>query len=75
MRDLNKGFVYFLPVHPSAIYQTLNYLRLRNTFYEDLSISEGLSNNEMLRFPNKLILKEIVKLPLKKSVKTNQNLP
>ena len=47
-----KDFVYFEPVRSCAIYQALNYLKLRNKFYEGISISEGLSNNEMLRFPD-----------------------
>ena len=34
----------------NVIYQALNYLKPRNKFYEDISISEGLSTKEMICF-------------------------
>ena len=37
-----RGHVYFKLVHPSPIYQALNYLKTHNKFYEDISISECL---------------------------------
>ena len=40
----------FRPVCPNVIYQALNYLKTRNKFYEDISISEGLSSQEMINF-------------------------
>ena len=50
-RDLKyRGHVYFEPVRPQAIYQALNYLKVHNNFYEDISIQEGLTGNEMLNF-------------------------
>ena len=45
-----RGYVYFEPVRPFAIYPTLDYLKSHNKFYEDVFISKGLSNNQMLRF-------------------------
>ena len=34
-----QGYVYFEPVRPSAIYEALNYLKRKNKFYKDISIS------------------------------------
>ena len=45
-----KGYVYFELVCPFTMYQTLDYLTSYNKFYEDNSISTGLSSKEMLRF-------------------------
>ena len=45
-----RGYVYFEPVHPNAIYQALNYFKTHNKFYEEISISEGLSSKEMINF-------------------------
>ena len=50
-RDLKyRGYVYFEPVCPNVIYQALNYLKPHNKFYENSSISEGLSSKEMINF-------------------------
>ena len=50
-RDLKyRGYVYFEPVRPNVIYQALNYLKTHNKFYEDISISAGLSGKEMINF-------------------------
>ena len=50
-RDLKyRGYVYFEPVRLNVIYQALNYLKTHNKFYEDISISEGLSSKEMKIF-------------------------
>ena len=50
-RDLKyRGYVYFEPVHPNVIYQALNYLKTHNKFYEDISISEGVSSKKMINF-------------------------
>ena len=45
-----RGYVYFGPVLPNVIYQALNYLKTQDKFYEDISISEGLSSKEMINF-------------------------
>ena len=34
-----RGYVYFEPVRPSATYEALNYLKRKNKFYKDISIS------------------------------------
>ena len=50
-RDLKyRGYVYFEPVRPNAIYQALNYLKTHHKIYEDIAISEGLSSKEMINF-------------------------
>ena len=36
-----RGYVYFEPVCPSAIYEVLNYLKRKKKFYGDISISYG----------------------------------
>ena len=41
-------YVYFEPVRPNVIYQALNYLKTHDEFFEDISISEGLSSKEMI---------------------------
>ena len=49
-QDLKRrSHVYFEPVRLFTIYQTLNYLKSYNKFYEGITISKGL-RNEMLRF-------------------------
>ena len=51
IKDLKfRGYVYFTPVRPNVIYQAINYLKTQNKFYEDISISEGLSSKEMRNF-------------------------
>ena len=40
--------MYFEPVRPNVIYQVLNYLETRNKFYDDISISEGLSSKDII---------------------------
>ena len=42
------GYVYFEPVHLSAIYEAFNYLKRKNKFYKDISISYGLNSQEIL---------------------------
>ena len=42
----HRGYVYFEPVRPNFIYQTLTYSKTQNKFYEDISISEGLSSKK-----------------------------
>ena len=50
-RDLKyRDYVYFKPGRPNVIYEALNYLKAHNTFYEDISISEGLSSKEIINF-------------------------
>ena len=50
-RDLKlRGYVYFEPVRPNVIYHALNYLKTRNKFYGDISISKGLSSRKMINF-------------------------
>ena len=43
-----RGYVYFEPVRPSVIYEALNYLKRKNKFYKDISISYGLNSQETL---------------------------
>ena len=43
-----RGYVYFEPVRPSAIYEALSYLKRKNKFYKDISISCGLNSQEIL---------------------------
>ena len=43
-----RGHVYFESVRPDSIYAALNYLKNNNKFYEDISISYGLSSSEIL---------------------------
>ena len=40
-----RGNVNFESVRPEPIYAHLNYLKNKNKFYEDISISYGLSSN------------------------------
>ena len=50
-RDLKySGYVYFELVRPNIIYPVLNYLKTHNKFDEVISISEGLSNKELIDF-------------------------
>ena len=49
----HRGYVYFETVRPNVIYQALNYLKIHNKFYNDISISVGLSskkNDEFFRY-------------------------
>ena len=49
----DRGYVYFETVRPNVIYQVLNYLKTHNKFYNDISISVGLSskkNDEFFRY-------------------------
>ena len=43
-----RGHVYFEPVRSDSIYAALNYLKNNNKFYENISISYGLSSSEIL---------------------------
>ena len=45
-----RGYVYFESVRPFVIYQALDYLRSHNKFYKQISISNALLSNELLRF-------------------------
>ena len=50
-RDLKySGYIYFRPVCPHIICQVLAYLKLHNKFYQDISITNGLSSEDILRF-------------------------
>ena len=50
-RDLKyRGHVYFEPVCPHIIYHVLTYLKSRNKFYEDISVTKGFSGEDMLNF-------------------------
>ena len=46
----HKGHEYFEPVCLYTIYQALTYLKSHNKFYEDISITKGLSKEDMLNF-------------------------
>ena len=46
----SKGYVYFEPVCHFHMYQVLDCLKSHYKFYNDISVSVGLSSNEMLRF-------------------------
>ena len=39
-------------MRPSAIYEALNYLKRKNKFYEDISISYDLNCQEILNLPD-----------------------
>ena len=41
------GYLYLEPVHTSATYEALNYLKRKNKFYEDISISHGLNSQQI----------------------------
>ena len=45
-----RGYTFFEQVLSSAIYQALNFLKTHKKFYEDISISEGLSSKKMINF-------------------------
>ena len=48
-RDLKyRGHVYFEPVRPTAVYTALNYLKLNNKFYEDISVKQGLKSDDLV---------------------------
>ena len=47
-----RWYAYFEPVRPSAIYEALNYLKRKNKFYEDISISYGLNSQEIPNLPD-----------------------
>ena len=50
-RDLkHMDHVYFEPVGPHIIYQTLTDLKLHNKYYENISIGEGLSSKYISSF-------------------------
>ena len=50
-RDLQcRGHVYFEPVFPHIICQVLAYLKPHNKFYEDISVTKGLSDEDMFNF-------------------------
>ena len=41
------GYLYLEPVHTSATYEALNYLKRKNKFYEDISISHCLNSQQI----------------------------
>ena len=43
-----RGPVYFEAARSESTYATLNYLKNSNKFYEDITISYGLSSSEIL---------------------------
>ena len=45
-----RGYVYFEPVRPCAVYQALDYSESHNKCYEDITISKRLSSGEILTF-------------------------
>ena len=45
-----RGNVYFEPVFPHIICQVLAYLKSHNKFYEDISVTKGLSYEDMFNF-------------------------
>ena len=47
-----RGYVYFEPVRSSGIYEALSYLKGKNKFYKDISISYGLNSQEILNLPD-----------------------
>ena len=46
----HRAYDYFELVQPSVIYQTLDKLRLHKKVYQDISVSKGLSSDEMEPF-------------------------
>ena len=53
-RDLKyRGHVYFEPVHPTVVHNALNYLKLHNIFYEDISVRQDFATNDMINFCDK----------------------
>ena len=42
--------MYFEPVRPEFAYATLNYLKNNKNFFENISVSYGLSSSEILNF-------------------------
>ena len=40
----------FLSLRPNVICHALSYLKTHNTFYGDISISEGFSSKEMINY-------------------------
>ena len=52
------GYAYFEQARPSAIYEALNYLKRKNKFYEDISISYGLNSQEILNLPDISVIGE-----------------
>ena len=45
-----RGHVYFETVYPHVIQQDLTYLKSHNKIYEDISVTKGLSGEDMLNF-------------------------
>ena len=45
-----RGFVCFEPVHPNVIIPGTNLFKKKKNFFEDISISDGLSYKEMITF-------------------------
>ena len=46
-----SDYAYFEPVRPLFKHQALDYLNLRNNFYEYISISKGLPSNKIIGVP------------------------
>ena len=68
-----KGYVYFESVHPNVIYQALNYLKLHNKFYEDISIL-GLSSKDMRTYSGIDEYQDVAENIHKKSLQVKQNM-
>ena len=50
-RDLKyRSHVYFESVLPHIVYQALTYLKPYNKFFEDISITKGLSSEDIINF-------------------------
>ena len=42
-----RGYVYFEPVRPCAVYQAFDYSKLHNKCYKDITISKRLSSSKI----------------------------
>ena len=42
--------IYVESAHPHIVYQALTFLKSRNKFYEDISVTKGLSGEDILNF-------------------------
>ena len=62
-----RGHVYFELVRPHIIYQALTYLKLHNKFCKDISVTKGLSSEDMFKFS------DIVEIPGETESVTEKN--
>lgn len=68
--------MFFEPIHPCAIYQSLDYLKSHNKFCEDNFVSKVLPNNEILWFSESEAVEEkIVDTVPKKSIENEPPFP